>query len=84
MTAGSSFGTSVRAKARPADSAAVGPVAAASTGPTTVSFAVAASGDDGDVGVRSPTSNGWPPPGTAAVNTTGSYFTVGNRNAYGD
>ncbi len=67
-----------------ATSAPVGPVAAAAGQPVTVSFSVAASGDDGDIGVRAPLSGGWPPSGTAAPYTTGSYFTVGKRNAFGN
>jgi hypothetical protein len=63
-----------------AQSVAVGPVAAAA--PVTVSFAVTASGDDGDVGVRAPLTGGWPPSGTASPYTTGAFFTVGKRNVF--
>jgi len=66
-----------------APSAPVGPVTTATSAPVTVSFTVTASGDDGDVGMRSPIGNGWPPSAIASSYTTGSYFTVGKRNAFG-
>jgi hypothetical protein len=65
-----------------APSSAVGPVAA--SGPVTVSFTPGASGDDGDVSLRSDISAGWPPSGsTGGPFTTGSSFTAGKRNAFG-
>ena len=67
-----------------AQSAPVGPVAAATATPVTVSFTVGASGDDGDVSLRSSVGNGYPPSGTAGPYTTGNYFTVGKRNAFGN
>ena len=50
----------------------------------TVTFTMAASGDDGDAAVSSPTSSGYPPTGTAAINTSGGVFTAGRRLAYGN
>jgi hypothetical protein len=73
VTAANSAGQS-QASSQPA-----GPISSA---PVTVSFTPTTSGDDGDLGVRSALSAGWPPTGTPAVNTTGTYFTVGKRNAY--
>jgi glucose/arabinose dehydrogenase/PKD repeat protein len=61
-------------------SAMTAAVSAASGGPTTVTFSVLASGDDGNVTARGST---YPPTGNPAVNVSGSVLTAGRRFAFG-
>jgi hypothetical protein len=65
-----------------AESAATG-VVAAQPSSGTLSFAVAAGGDDGDVWVEAPQSAGYPPSGTPGFLATRSFLTVGRRAAFG-
>ena len=48
-----------------------------------MTFSVVAGGDDGDVGVASQQSQGYPPPGSAEAGVSGSVFTAGRRLAFG-
>jgi hypothetical protein len=50
----------------------------------TMTFSVAAGGDDGDLQVRSAASQGYPPSGGAAANSTGNAVTAGRRLAFGN
>ena len=45
---------------------------------------VAVGGDDGDLQAASAISGGYPPSGAAAANTTGTFLSVGRRNAWGE
>jgi hypothetical protein len=49
-----------------------------------MTFGVAAGGDDGDLQVRSAAAQGYPPSGGAAVSSTGSVATAGRRLAFGN
>ena len=48
----------------------------------TLTFTVAASGDDGDLNSSSPASGGYPPTGSAIPYSTGGVFTTGRRLAF--
>jgi hypothetical protein len=53
-------------------------------GSSSMTFSIAASGDDGDVTSSGPQSGGYPPSAGIAVNAGGSVFTAGRRLAFGD
>jgi hypothetical protein len=50
----------------------------------TMTFSLAAGADDGDLQMRSPASQGYPPTGAADASSSGSVMTAGRRLAFGN